>query len=51
MLYNAAKFWGWHTCAGVRADVLEVACFHVGVYAGSDVRVEVVRVVLLATMT
>ena len=38
-------------CAGVQADVCEVACFRVVVYAGSDVRVEVVRAVLLATMT
>jgi hypothetical protein len=38
-------------CASVRAGVLEVACFRVVVYAGSDVRVEVVRAVLLATMT
>ena len=38
-------------CASVRAGVLEVACFRVSVYAGSDVRVEVDRVVLLATMT
>ncbi len=38
-------------CVGGQADVKEVAFFYVGVYVRADVCVEVIRVVLLATMT